>query len=235
MKSVLNEFKQVVGLDLPDWKSALLPNENNINGSFCKLERLSFKEHARDLFSAYSLAPTFESWTYLPYGPFSNFEEYSTWLEMMSKKKDPYFYTVIDLNLNKPVGVIALMNIMSTTGSIEIGHVNFSPLLQKTIASTEAFYLLINYCFELGYRRCEWKCDHFNEPSRLAAKRLGFTFEGTFRQATIYKRRTRDTDWFSIIDSEWIELKNAFLSWLDQSNFNQDKIQKKSLDFYKGK
>lgn len=229
MTSTLNSYNQPIGDSLPDWKPAKLPTDVLIKGKFCYLERLDSKKHARELFEANRLDQDGQNWTYLPYGPFANFEEFNKWVELMSIESDPYFYAIIDSSISQAVGVASLMRIFPDVGSIEVGHLNFSPLLQKKIAATEAMYLLMNYSFELGYRRYEWKCDHLNAPSRSAALRLGFKYEGTFRQATIYKGRTRDTDWFSIIDSEWLKLKAAYSIWLDENNFDQNQKQILSL------
>ena len=235
MSFILNQYQQPIGTPLPDWKPGQWPSQLVIEGQYCRLERLTPKTHTLDLYEANTINKDDRNWTYLPYGPFQDLQKFSEWIEDMAAQKDPYFYTVIDLATNKAVGIASLMSIFPEKGSIEIGHINFSPLLQKTIAATETLYLLMNYAFELGYRRLEWKCDHLNEPSRLAARRLGFQFEGTFRQATVYKGRTRDTDWFSILDSEWISLKEAFNKWLDAKNFN-NKIQIHSLsDLIKNK
>lgn len=217
-------------MPLPDWKPAQLPTMSFIRGQYCLLERIDSKKHAQDLFEAIQLDKHGTNWTYLPYGPFDNFHEFQQWVDDFIKTSDPFCYAIIDLTTDKAVGIASLMRILPTSGSIEVGHLNYSPLLQKKIAATEAMYLLMKYSFELGYRRYEWKCDHLNEPSKNAAKRLGFKFEGTFRQATVYKGRTRDTDWFSIIDSEWPQIKQAFEAWLAPENFDQNKQQLSSLD-----
>jgi RimJ/RimL family protein N-acetyltransferase len=121
------------------------------------------------------------------------------------------------------------MRIQPASGSIEIGHLNFSPRLQRTAAATEAIHLMLKNAFELGYRRCEWKCDALNAPSRAAATRFGFSFEGIFRQATVYKNRSRDTAWYSIVDAEWPALERAFAAWLDPSNFDEAGAQRTRL------
>jgi RimJ/RimL family protein N-acetyltransferase len=131
---------------------------------------------------------------------------------------DPLFFAI--LHHGKPVGVASYMRITPSIGSIEVGHVNFSPALQRSAVATEAMYLMMDTAFRLGYRRYEWKCDELNAASRLAARRLGFSHEGTFRQATVYKDRNRDTAWFSIIDTEWPALRDAFEAWLDPGNFD---------------
>jgi RimJ/RimL family protein N-acetyltransferase len=155
------------------------------------------------------------------YGPFDSFDAYRRWLVAMTESNDPLFYAIVDNASGKAVGVAAYMRIDPANGVIEVGHLNFSPALQRTAAATEAMYLMMRRAFdELGYRRYEWKCDSLNAPSRSAAERLGFHYEGLFRQAIIYKNRSRDTAWFSIIDSEWPARKTAFERWLAPENFD---------------
>ncbi len=155
-----------------------------------------------------------ERWTYLPYGPFDTRDTFQRWLADASTSVDPLFHAILDPR-GHAVGVGAYMRIDRANGVIEIGHLNFSPALQRTPAATEAMYLMLRRAFdELGYRRYEWKCDSFNEPSRRAAARLGFSYEGLFRQAIVYRQRSRDTTWFSIIDAEWPARKAAFEAWL---------------------
>jgi len=160
-------------------------------------------------------------WTYLPYGPFDTLESYRAWMEGMCRRSDPLFYAIVDRETGRAVGLAAYLRIDPASGSIEVGHLNFSPLLQRTPASTESMYLMMERAFNLGYRRYEWKCDALNGPSRSAAQRLGFSFEGIFRQATVVKGRNRDTAWFSVIDQEWPTLKEAFQRWLHPTNFDE--------------
>ena len=229
MSFISNKLGQPIGLSLPNWNEPIWPGTTSIKGVHTALERLDPKKHAQDLFNFNQLDKEGKNWTYLPYGPFDNFQEYFTWTEQMASVTDPFFYSIIDVSSNKAVGLVSLMSIVPKVGSIEVGHINFSPLLQRKIAATEAIYLLMSHIFDLGYRRFEWKCDQLNEPSRQAAIRLGFKFEGTFRQASIYKGRTRDTDYFSIIDSEWPKLKLALRTWLSDQNFDKNKKQIQSL------
>jgi RimJ/RimL family protein N-acetyltransferase len=148
----------------------------------------------------------------------------------MAAGADPMFHAIIDLTTGKPVGVATLMRIDAANGVIETGHLNYSPLLQHQPAATEAMYLLMRRVFdELGYRRYEWKCDSLNAPSRAAAQRLGFKYEGTFRQHMVPKGRNRDTAWFSILDTEWPGLKLGFEQWLAPSNFDAEGRQRRSL------
>jgi RimJ/RimL family protein N-acetyltransferase len=197
---------------------------------YCRLVPLNAEAHAGDLYVGYRAAPDHRHWTYMPVGPFDNAEDYRRYAEQGAATSDPRHYAVIDRKTGKPVGTLALMRIDPKHGVIEVGHVMFSPLLQQTPMSTEAQFLLMTYVFdELGYRRYEWKCDSLNAPSRKTAERLGFKFEGIFRQAIVYKGRNRDTAWYSIIDKEWPQLKQAFQTWLSAQNFDQQGRQRKSL------
>jgi RimJ/RimL family protein N-acetyltransferase len=169
------------------------------------------------------------NWTYLPYGPFSGESDYRRWLTTTCFGTDPLFYVIIDVSSGRAVGVAAYMRIEPQIGSIEVGHVHFSPLLQRVRGATEAMYLMMKCVFGLGYRRYEWKCDALNAPSRAAAQRLGFSFEGVFRQATVYKGRNRDTAWYAAIDEDWPALARAFETWLDPANFDDAGHQRTRL------
>ena len=223
-----NEFGQPVGHALPHWTPRNPPSGVSLKGRFCQLEPIDPAKHAVDLFTAYSSAP--RGWTYMMASPFTQEADYRAYAETIAKSTDPRHYAVIDLQTGKAVGTLSLMRIDVNNGVIEVGNVMFSPLLQQTPISTEAQFLLMAYAFdELGYRRYEWKCDALNAPSRTTADRLGFTFEGVFRQAVVYKGRSRDTAWFSILDSEWPKVKAAFQAWLAPENFDAQGKQKRSL------
>jgi RimJ/RimL family protein N-acetyltransferase len=168
-------------------------------------------------------------WTYLPYGPFATLDSYHVWAMDVCKRPDPMFYAIVDKTTDRAVGVASYLRIDPAAGSIEVGHINYSPLLQRTPAGTEAMFLMMERAFALGYRRYEWKCDSLNAPSRAAAQRLGFSFEGIFRQATVMKGRNRDTAWFAVIDREWPTLKSAFQRWLNPSNFDESGKQRARL------
>lgn len=195
--------------------------------------RLDAEAHASALWAANALDASGKMWTYLPYGPFDSLAAYRAWLVEMGARHDPFFYTILDASTNQPVGLASYLRIDPTSGAIEVGHLHFSPLLQRTPAATEAMFLMMQHAFALGYRRYEWKCDSLNAPSRAAALRLGFTFEGIFRQALIVKGRNRDTAWFSITDQEWPTLKEAFLSWLAPTNFDERGGQRERLSALK--
>ena len=231
-----NPYGQPIGEPMPEWSTRPLPGRVTLQGNFCRLEPLDPGLHAGDLYEAYRSAPDDRDWTYMPAGPFQDVDEYRRYAGEISGKADPFHYAVIDTALGKAVGSLALMRIEPKHGVIEVGYVAFSPLLKQKPASTEAQFLLMQYVFEdLKYRRYEWKCDSLNAPSRNAAQRLGFQFEGIFRQAVVYKGRSRDTAWFSVIDKEWPVLKEAFQTWLSAGNFDADGKQVRRLTDFREK
>jgi RimJ/RimL family protein N-acetyltransferase len=225
----INELGQRIGEPVPGWTRRPLPTETQLTGDYCRLERLDPDRHAEQLLAADLGDVSGASWTYLPYGPFADLGTYRPWMEEVSQADDPRFYAVVDTDrgsgpetAGRAVGVLSLLRIQPEAGSIEVGHVHFSPLLQRRRAATEAHYLLMGYTLDvLGYRRYEWKCDALNAPSRDAAARLGFRYEGTFRQATVVKGRNRDTAWYSVIDRDWPGLRDGFRSWLAEDNFDE--------------
>jgi RimJ/RimL family protein N-acetyltransferase len=225
MDHILNEFGQPIGFPVPNWTPPTFPPREPLVGRYCQLEPLDALVHTADLYESY--AGNVSGWTYLAYGPFPTVEGYREWVESVHAGSDPLFFVI--LVHGKAVGVASYMRITPSAGSIEVGHLNFSPRLQRTAAATEAMYLMMKTAFRLGYRRYEWKCDALNAPSRAAAQRLGFSYEGTFRQATVYKGRNRDTAWFTVIDSEWPALKGAFEAWLDPDNFDPAGKQRTKL------
>ncbi|HCR3981772.1 TPA: GNAT family N-acetyltransferase [Kluyvera ascorbata] len=231
--SQLNQFGQLIGDALPDWQPRPYPQRVVLEGQYCRLEPLSL-QHADALFAAHQQAADTRNWTWLLREPEGSVEEYRQWIAGVESLQDPLHFAVIDIRTQQPVGSLALMRIDPNHGVMEVGHVHFSPLLSRTPASTEAQWLLMRYAFEtLGYRRYEWKCNSFNEPSRRAALRLGFQFEGRFRQALVIKGHNRDTDWFSIIDGEWPALDRAFQAWLAADNFTADGKQRQSLEAFR--
>jgi RimJ/RimL family protein N-acetyltransferase len=203
-------------------------------GRYCVVEPLQPGIHAADLYQAYMEDEEHRVWTYMPYGPFDTFGNYRSWLESYCAGDDPLFHAVIDQKTSRATGVAGYLNVKPDVGVVEVGHINYSPRLQRTPSATEAMFLMMRRVFdELGYRRYEWKCDALNAASRRAAERLGFVFEGVFRQATIYKGRNRDTAWYSIIDAQWPALKNAFERWLEPGNLDAQGRQIKRLsDFF---
>lgn len=224
-----NELGQPIGPALPDWRPPPHPAQQALAGRFCRVEPLDLARHARELFAANSEDREQRMWTYLYSGPFASYEEYERWLAERLPGRDPLFRAFVELPSGRAVGIGAFMRIDPAAGSIEVGHIALSPLLQRSPAATEAMYLMMRHAFELGYRRYEWKCDALNAPSRRAAERLGFTFEGVFRQATVYKGRSRDTAWYSVVDREWPAVRAGFERWLDPANFDADGRQRRRL------
>jgi RimJ/RimL family protein N-acetyltransferase len=225
-----NDLGQPIGFPLPHWTARPRPPRSAMEGRFCRVEPLDPGRHAEDLFTANSLDREGRNWTYLPYGPFTRLEDYRLWVDRMSSGEDPLCHAIIERRSGRAVGVASYMRIDPASGVIEVGGINYAPPLQRTPAATEAMYLMMQRVFdELGYRRYEWKCDSLNGPSRAAAQRLGFHYEGMFRQATVYKARNRDTCWFSILDSEWPALRVRFERWLDPDNFDEAGRQRQSL------
>ncbi|WP_050028632.1 GNAT family protein [Verrucomicrobium sp. BvORR034] len=207
------------GTPLPNWCPPPRPERAPMQGRWCLLEPLTVA-HAADLFAAASADTMGHSWTYLHYGPFQTEAEYTAWVAERAVSTDPLFFALVDTDTGRAVGVASYLRIDPTNGVIEVGHLYFSPALQGTTAATEAMYLMMRHAFDLGYRRYEWKCDSLNAPSRRAALRLGFQFEGIFRQAIVVTGRNRDTAWFSVIDGEWPLLRERFEKWLAPENFD---------------
>lgn len=231
--NTFNQFGQPIGEELVDWQPRQHPARVVLNGRYCRLEPLRV-EHAGALFAAYQQAEDTRSWTWLLREPDTTVAEYSQWIASVCELSDPIHFAVIDNQTQLPVGSLALMRIDPKNGVVEVGHVHFSPLMSRSPLSTEAQYLLMRYVFdELGYRRYEWKCNSLNEPSRRAALRLGFQYEGRFRQALVVKGHNRDTDWFSILDKEWQALDCAFQNWLATDNFTADGKQIRSLESWR--
>ena len=226
----MTEVAPPIGASLPNWTARPAPPRTVMEGRFCRLEPLDPGRHAQDLFAANGLDKDGRNWTYLFQEPFGDLASYTAWLEQAARSDDPLFQTIVDASTGKAVGVATFMRIDRTHGVIEVGNINYSPLLQRTPAATEAMFLMMRRAFdELGYRRYEWKCDSLNAPSRAAALRLGFQYEGLFRQAVVYKSRNRDTAWFSMIDSEWPALKRAYEQWLAPANFDASGRQRQKL------
>ena len=225
-----NEFGQAIGDALLEFTPGRLPAIERIEGRYTVIERLSKEKHGADLYQVYGPDSPAAIWTFLFKGPAHNEEEWDRLLDDLMTDQGRFYYAIVDKDSGKALGTFSLMRIDQANRVIEVGAVTYSPALQKTRMATEAQYLLARYVFEdLGYRRYEWKCDALNQASRKAAERLGFTYEGCFRQAVVYKGRTRDTDWLSIIDQEWPAIKERFEAWLDPSNFDANGQQKQAL------
>lgn len=203
---------------LADWTAPPTPGPDVIEGRFMRLERLDAVRHADELFAANG--DDVAMWEHLRQGPFANLAEYEQWVARVAASPDAAYYAIRDLARGQAVGVAAYLNIVPDHGRIEIGDLAFSPLLQRRPAASEALMAMIGWAFDAGYRRVEWKCNMLNLPSRSAAERLGFTFEGVFRQHMIVKGRSRDTAWFSIIDADYPALRERYHGWLSPANFD---------------
>lgn len=226
----INEFGQPVGFVVENWQPVEMPAKIALQGEHCVLEPLDIEKHSAKLFDILLIDNQGELWTYLPYGPFKQLNEFQDWIKTTSAEKDILLYAVIDIKTQLPIGITGYLRINPTHGVIEVGHLHYSSLLKKTPIATEAMYLMMRYAFNtLGYRRYEWKCHSLNTPSRNAALRLGFQFEGIFRQCNVFKNRNRDTAWFSILNTEWPTLEQKFQRWLSPSNFDQDGKQRLRL------
>lgn len=203
---------------IKNWTPPPLPPRAELRGEYCIVAPLDIAAHSECLFRANRRDHTHRNWTYLPYGPFHKLTDYQNWLAAECGGDDPLFFSVLDRR-GQALGVASYLNIKPAAGSIEVGHINYAPPMQQTTLGTEAMYLLMKNVFALGYRRYEWKCNALNQRSRAAATRLGFTYEGTFRQMQVVKNRNRDTAWYSVIDQEWPRLAPAFQRWLRRDNF----------------
>lgn len=216
--------------DLTHWQPCPLPPHAPLAGRYVTLEPLDAASHADQLWAALQAPPTDpQQWQYMAYGPFAARAEFDAWLAGVAAGSDPLFFAVRDHASGKVVGQLALMRITPAHGCVEIGHVLFAPPLQRTPGASEAIYLLMRLVFELGYRRLEWKCDADNARSRRAAERLGFVFEGLFRQHLVVKGRNRDTVWYALLDGDWPRCRAAFERWLAADNFDAEGRQRHGL------
>lgn len=226
MTNSINELGQPVGLAIKNFIAPTRPDFTLLSGNFVHVEPISMA-HVSSLYEAFSIDLKGGNWTYMPYGPFTDPIEFAGWAKETCFGEDPKFYTIF---LGEdPAGVASYLRVEPKVGCIEIGHIHLSPLLQRTRVGTEALLLMIEWAFGAGYRRLEWKCDALNAPSRHAAQRLGLSFEGTFRQATIYKSRNRDTAWYAATSEDWPALKKAYQIWRKPENFDTDGREIKKL------
>ena len=225
----INALGQPVGETVPNWMQRDWPSSASMQGRYVRLESLDPDRHAESLFVANQQDGSGRNWTYLPYGPFDGFGAYVDWMQRECLGRDPLYFAIVDLDDDMPVGVASYLDIAPDDGSIEVGHLNFSPRLQQTRAATEAMYLMMARAFDAGYRRYQWRCHALNAPSRAAAQRLGLSFEGVFRNAKVMKGRNRDTAWFATIDREWPALRSAFEQWLEPNNFDANGRQRMRL------
>lgn len=229
MADIVNELGQPIGWPVATDLPRPRPEKVRLEGRFCSLVPLDVEAHGGQLWEAFSADMTGVDWTYLPVAPIETEADFGVFLRAAEASEDPLYFTVLNAE-GRAVGHATYLRIDPANGVIEVGYIHFSPLMQRTPMSTEAMYLMMAYVFgTLGYRRYEWKCDALNAPSLAAAKRLGFTFEGVFRQAVVYKGRNRDTAWLSVLDSEWPALKARFERWLDVENFDSKGRQRTRL------
>ena len=218
-----------VGFAVDDWQGARLPDDTVLAGRSCRLEPLDLDQHSESLFDAYRTDTEGRNWVYLPYGPFESMADLQDWMSEACFNGDPKFYAIVDIESGRATGMASYLRINPDAGSIEVGHIHYSPELQGTLAATEAMHLMMGNAFALGYRRYEWKCNALNEKSRSAALRLGFSYEGIFRQMLVVKGRNRDSAWYSLLDREWPSIDQAFRRWLAPENFDQGGHQRLSL------
>ena len=211
-----------------DMRPAHRPGRATLGGRFAILERLNAARHGPALWDEFKALD--DLWTYSSQGPFDNSGAFNTWLAQRAALEDPFYFAILNRD-GRALGVATLMEIRPAMRVVEVGHIVYSPALQRTPAATEAQYLLARHVFEtLGYRRYEWKCDALNAASRRAAERFGFVFEGVFRQHMIIKGRSRDTAWFAMLDSEWPRVRAAFEEWLAPENFDGQGRQRRKLE-----
>jgi RimJ/RimL family protein N-acetyltransferase len=209
------------------WTVPPRPGHAVLEGRTVRLEPLSADAHAADLFRAFSSHDAL--WDYMPYGPFASASAYHRWAKEREAGEDPRFFVLRDVATGHCGGIASFLRIAPEAGSIEVGHICIAPEMQRGVAATEAMALMMGWAFDAGYRRYEWKCNALNLPSRRAAQRLGFSYEGIFRQHLVVKGRNRDTAWFSVIDSEWPALAEAYRAWLAPSNFDAQGRQHERL------
>ena len=213
-----------------NFRKAKIPSKKILNGKYVALEPINIKKHSKDLYENFSKDKKNRIWTYLSYGPFKSYGSFKKWLKSFCTNKDPFFYAIYAKEYKQYCGMVSYLRITPEHGSIEVGHINYSPILQNTAEGTETMYLMMKNVFEaLGNRRYEWKCNNLNKGSKRAALRLGFKFEGVFRQMFVLKGRNRDTAWYSVIDKEWKKLKKNYLRFLKPSNFDKNYKQLKKL------
>ncbi len=217
----------LLGTPVPGWTPPPTPTGEVLEGQYVRLERMEADCHAADLHRAYSGHDRL--WDYMPYGPFSSAAAYHRWVKEAASGADPLFYVLRDKATGHCGGVASYLRITPAAGSIEVGHICLSPEIAKGRAWTEAMFLMMDWAFRNGYRRYEWKCNALNMASRRAAQRLGFSYEGIFRQAAVIKGRNRDTAWFAVIDAEWLALREAYEAWLSPRNFDAAGQQKERL------
>ncbi len=215
--------------DVVNWQPPQRPAHAKISGRYASLEPLSVADHGADLWAAFSEDQSGSVWTYLPNGPFEKSADFLGFLEELESSQDPLFFAVRDNASGKTTGFLSLLRINPNAGSIEVGYITFSPAMQRSRIASEAIMITARTSFAMGYRRFEWKCNALNIPSRRAAIRYGFSYEGVFRQAAVIKGCNRDTAWFGMIDKDWPRMDAAYDAWLDPKNFDENGRQRQSL------
>lgn len=227
----MNDAHRPVGDAVKPLPTGAAPDGRVLHGQYVTLEPVSAAKHGSSLYQSFATSdPEGAVWTYMGYGPFAGEDAFLAWLRSKETSKDPCFYAFVPTSTGKAGGMGSFMRLDAGNGVIEIGHIWFSPSMQRTRESTETISLMMRHAFDdLKVRRLEWKCDALNAPSRRAAERFGFRFEGVFRQHMIVKGRNRDTAWYAMIDGEWPETRTAFDRWLDPANFDEHGVQRKQL------
>lgn len=227
----MNSAQRPVGNIVSPPPPGLGPDGRILPGRYVRLEPVSVSRHGHALFGSFANSdPDGSVWTYMGYGPFGSQTEFLDWLKTKEGSRDPLFYAFVPLATDEAAGMGSFMRLDPPNGVVEIGHIWFSPALQRTREATEVIFLMMRHAFDdLGVRRLEWKCDALNAPSRRAAERFGFRFEGLFRQHMVVKKRNRDTAWYAMMDHEWPDIRAGFVRWLDESNFDSAGRQRSAL------
>ncbi len=229
MTTVLNQYGQALGNPLPDWQPRANPQKIVLKGNYCQLEPIDIK-HSQDLFYAWHSIDDDRDWTYFHIKRPITIKQCDHYIASLAASKDPLFYAVISHSSKKAIGFLALQRIDPDNGAVEIGWINWSPMMKRTVYSTEAIFLLLSYVLDtLQYRRCAWKCDSLHQSAINAAERLGFQYEGIFRQMQVSKGHSRDVRWYSIIDNEWSGIRQAIQLWLNPDNLDESGKQKRKL------
>lgn len=227
MSGGISDDQRFMGEELAGWTAPPLPGGVILEGEVVRLEPLVADQHAADLFQAFSGYDRL--WDYMPYGPFVSAAAYHRWAKEAGASGDPAFFVLRDRASGHLAGIASYLRISPAAGSVEVGHICIAPAFQRSRLFTEAMWLMMDHAFRLGYRRYEWKCNALNMASRRAAQRLGFSYEGIFRQAAVVKGRNRDTAWFAVIDKDLPALREAFAAWFAPSNFDAGGRQRESL------
>lgn len=229
LDSITDAAGNPVGLAVLSLEPAERPDGTSLVGERVRIERLSAEDHSNDLFVALNHEPHPSLWTYMPQGPYETERDLTAWISGVEQSSDPLYYAIVDAESNRAIGIAAYLRIDTLNRTIEVGWLTFSSQLRRSTVATEAMYLMARHAFDRGFRRYEWKCNALNAPSITAAERLGFSFEGLFRNAVIVKGHNRDTAWFAITDADWPAIRTAHEEWLKPANFDESGGQRASL------